>query len=222
METTTEQTTEQETTSASKPRKLATRLTYGEQREVEALWESGNYTLLQLAKRFNISTYTLQKHFKREDVKRGVSKEKAREVALKQAAIMAEKEAKRKADEHLKRVEETKSEHYSLSRIITKLAAHELTKAANGSAQLGTLGPNFKALDLAISALKKAREERWVVLGLDQDAQQGQSQTELVISELTPEQVEQMRAVQKQQDDFDALSDSIVSEEINVEEMNVD
>ena len=152
--------------------------------------------MLQLAKRFNISTYTLQKHFKREDVKRGVSKEKAREVALKQAAIMAEKEAKRKADEHLKRVEETKSEHYSLSRIITKLAAHELTKAANGSAQLGTLGPNFKALDLAISALKKAREERWVVLGLDKDVIDEDALPELVMSTMTDEQVQELRNMQ--------------------------
>ncbi|MCY1300238.1 hypothetical protein D9M70_497990 [compost metagenome] len=61
---------------------------------------------------------------------------------------------------------------------------------------------NLKALDNAMTVLKKAREERYAVLGLDRsDYVDDSALPELVISELTNEQIEAMRDRQEDSDD---------------------
>lgn len=66
-----------------------------------------------------------------------------------------------------------------------------------------------KALDVAMTTLKKAREERYAVLGLDRDDfVASEDLPELVISELTAEQIEKMRATDLDADDAVALADS--------------
>ena len=92
---------------------------------------------------------------------------------------------------------------------IGKLVFKEIVEAKNDGHAISTRVNNLKALDVAMTTLKKAREERYAVLGLDRDDfVASEDLPELVISELTAEQIEKMRATDLDADDAVALADS--------------
>lgn len=158
--------------------------------EAVALWESGAVTLPELAKKFDRHEQSFVQYFRRRGIKKG---RKTAELA-KRVEKKVEEQQVNDAAVIAARIRETKEEHYKMAAGLAKLTWNELLKAKQDGVPVGTAINNLKALESAMNVLKKAREERYSVLGLDRpDAIDENDVPELVISELTAEQIEELR-----------------------------
>lgn len=169
------------------------RMTPAQWAEAESLWESGQVTLADLAKKFNKAEETFSRYFKGKGLKKGAKaaehaekvKEKVADAIADDATVLAQ------------RIRETKEEHYQMARAIGKLTWREVLKAQSGGS-IAESTPEFKSLKEAMTVLKLVREERWAVLGLDNpDTENDANLPELVIQELTAEQIEEMQREQE-------------------------
>jgi hypothetical protein len=168
--------------------------------EAEALWESGAVTKVGLAKKLNVSCTAVLGHMKRHGVshasksnehKKRVSEEVGKALVT-DATILAA------------RIKETKEEHYKMAAGLAKLSWAEILTAKQNNAPFSAAINNLKALDAAMTVIKKAREERWAVLGLDSDDYIDEDGLpELLISELTAEQIKELR--ERDHTEFDNL-----------------
>lgn len=175
---------------AAKPAKSGTRLTPKQWAEAEALWESGEVTLDDLAAKFGKHKSNFSRHFDKLSIKRG-SKAEAHKKKVHEAVTAA---AVDDATVTAARIRETKEDHYKMSSSLAKLVWSEILTAKQGGHPLAVATANLKALDIAATSLKKLREERWAVLGLDKaDFIDEDGLPELTIQELTAEQLEELR-----------------------------
>lgn len=166
------------------------RLTPKQWAEAEALYESGEMTQTEIARKFDITPQSVFTHMKGKGL---VAGSKAQEHK-KRVAEEVTKAAIDDATIHAGRIRETKEEHYKMSAGIAKLAWSEILKAKSEGAPVSVAMNNLKALDAAMNVLTKARMERWAVLGLDRDVDLDEDGLpELLISELTAEQIEELR-----------------------------
>lgn len=168
--------------------------------EAEALWASGDVTLSDLAKKVGVSSTSVSLHMKKRKVTKG---EKAKEHS--------ERISKRVADDVLgdatiqsERIKETKEEHYKMSKGIARLVWNEVVQAQTKGGAYGAAQANLKALEIATNVLAKVRQERWAVLGLDKpDSVDVTQLPELVIEELTADQIQTLRDRDFNQGDYD-------------------
>lgn len=176
------------------------RLTVKQWAEAEALWESGTVTYEDLMNKFGLAQSSFERHFKKKGIVKG-----AKAAAIK--AKVDEKLAVAAIDEATiiaARIKETKEQHYTMSANLSKLAYSEILQAKKDGQPVAVAMNNLKALDKAMDVLAKARTERYAILGLDRpDAIDPDEMPELVISELTAEQIEEMR--KRDEADLDAL-----------------
>lgn len=170
------------------------RLTPGQWREAETLWESGEVTLRQLSERYGKTIETFKNHFAKYGVKKGVRKEELRKVAQEAAREQARNDAKIISE----RIKDTKDSHYKMAKHIAELTYNEILRVKQESGQFRSIKMDIQALLLAAETLKKVREERWVVLGLDKDVVDEDALPELVMSTMTEEQVQELRNMQKE------------------------
>lgn len=174
--------------------------------EAEALWESGQVTLADLSKKFEKAEETFSRYFKSKGIKKGAKAAEHAEKVKKEVAEGITDDAAVLAS----RIRETKEEHYQMARAIGKLTWREVLKAQT-SGNIASSTPEFKALKEAMTVLKTVREERWAVLGLDNpDTENDANLPELVIQELTAEQIEAMQ--RGQEDDLALRSLNLDSE----------
>jgi hypothetical protein len=183
-----------------------TRLTPKQWAEAEALWEAGEVTLPDLAARFGKHKSAFSAHFSKYKIVRGAKKaehaaavkEHVTKAAIDDATVLAA------------RIKETKEEHYKMASGLAKLTWNEILQAKAEGRQFSTALNNLKALDSAMSVLKKAREERWAVLGLDTDTGLDEDGLpELIISELTAEQIEALRA--RDEDELESQTEAAIA-----------
>lgn len=200
---------------AVKPKPKMTRVTPKQWAEAEALWESGEVTLEDLVNKFGKSLSTFKRHFD----KMGVVKGSKKEALKKRVAEEVVKAAIDDATITAARIRETKEEHYKMATGLAKLTWGEILKTKQDGAPVAVATNNLKALDLAMSVLKKAREERWAVLGLDRvDAVDGNELPELVISELTADQIQELRDRDNLEMDEPTKSNGVAGDDEVVEE----
>lgn len=192
--------TEPTSTAPKKPKTIKMPLTASQWREVEALWKAGEATLAVLSIRFGVSVSTLARHLK--GMKKG-----SRASTI--SSAVAEAVEKTIVDDSVilaARIRETKEDHYKMATGISKLAWAEILNARAAGTPFSTAANNLKALDNAMTILKKAREERFAVLGLDRtDASDPNDIPELVIAELTAQQIEDMGKADSLLDGEDGL-----------------
>jgi hypothetical protein len=177
-------------TAVAAPKTKHARLTPKQWAEAEALWESGEVTLEDLAARFGKHRSAFSAHFKAKGIEKGKKKEEHKAAVKEEVTKAAIDDATVLAA----RIKETKEEHYKMAAGLAKLSWNEILLAKSEGRAVSTALNNLKALDAAMTVLKKAREERWAVLGLDRDdAMDEDGLPDLVISELTAEQIEALR-----------------------------
>lgn len=165
-------------------------LTQKEWTEAKTLWESGEVTLTELSKKFDRHEQSFVRYFQRHKIKKGTNRAKHQKRVEKEV----EKAAMNDAAIIAARIKETKEEHYKMASGLAKLTWAEVLKTKQDGVPVSTALNNLKALDTAMTVLKKAREERYSVLGLDRpDAIDENDIPELVISELTAEQIASLR-----------------------------
>jgi hypothetical protein len=180
--------------------------------EAVALWENGAVTLPELAKKYDRHEQSFVQYFRRRGIKKGSK-----------LAKIATKVDKKVEEQHINdaeviaaRIRETKEEHYKMAAGLAKLTWAEVLKAKQDGVPVGTAINNLKALESAMNVLKKAREERYSVLGLDRaDSVDENEVPELVISELTADQIETLRqrSFRELQDIDDQISEMQPDEE---------
>lgn len=158
--------------------------------EIEALWESGTVIYADLVKKYGKAQSTFERHFAKKKIVKGAKAEVTKKRVEEKLAVAAVTEATVTAA----RITETKEQHYRMAQGLASLAWAEVIRAQRDKVPLASITANMKAIDLALSAVKKAREERYAVLGLDRpDAVDPDELPELVISELTAAQVQELR-----------------------------
>lgn len=183
-------TTTKPTAKVAKPASKSSRLTPKQWAEAEALWESGEVTLDDLAAKFSKHKSNFSRHFDKNGIKRG-AKAEAHKKKIADAVTAASVD---EASVSAARIRETKEEHYKMASGLAKLVWTEVITAKTGGHALATATANLKALDIAATALAKLRNERWEILGLDRsDYVDGDVIPELVISELTAEEIEKIK-----------------------------
>jgi len=179
--------------------------------EAEALWANGDATRKEIAKKLGVSESAVQQHM----AKAGVKYRQNADQHRAKIADAVQQAATEEASIHAQRIRETKNEHYAISQNIAKLVWQEVLTAKKNGQPLATAAPNLKALDIAISALAKARMERWAVLGLDRpDAVDTNELATLEINELTAGEIEELR--ERNFNDFEMEETEPVQETVEV------
>ena len=172
-------------------KKKHARLTPKQWAEAEALWESGEITYEGLAARFGKDKRIFWDHFKANGIVKG-SKAAAHKARVAEEVTKA---AQEEAALVASRIRETKEFHYNVNDKLGKLVWAEILQARQAGEPVATRFNNLKALELAVSTLKKLREDRFAVLGLDKDEHvDDDSLPSLIVEELTQQQVDDLRS----------------------------
>ncbi|MEZ2310758.1 hypothetical protein AB6809_29360 [Paraburkholderia sp. RCC_158] len=171
------------------------KLTESQKATMIALWESGEVTLSDLARRFArtergvslvLSKAGAEKGSKRAQVQSAVTEQVNAQLAG-EAGVIAGK------------IRETKDSHYAAAKVIAGLIQKQLVTAQQQGHPFATVQNEIKTLKLAAEALATLREERFILLGIN-DGEKGDEDElpELGIHEMTADQILEM---QQRQDD---------------------
>jgi hypothetical protein len=175
--------------------------------QAETLWEMGDATLEGLAAKLGVSESAVSKHMARAGVVRCSKSAKVKARVVDEVAKAAAEDAAVYAG----RIRETKEDHYKMASGLAKLAWAEILKAKNEGIPMSAIAGNLKSLDAAMTVLTKARSERWAILGLDKEGgDDDDGLPELVISELTDDQVKDLR--DRDFNEFEELGEVVVEE----------
>lgn len=186
-------------------------LTITEKAEAIALWKAGAVTLDQLAERFQRDRMTFIRLFNKE----GVTKGEAREAHERRVAEAVESAAVGDAAVLANRIRETKEQHYKMAQGIAAATYKLLAKAAQENRAVSTVAADLKAYKIAMDTLKTAREERYAVLGLNEEVQNEDTPLpDLVVQELTADQIKQMHKAAQESDDLGGLADGGALEDL--------
>ena len=121
-------------------------------------------------------------------------------------------EMAKQAAENVKRIVETRNDHYRFAEVLARMTMGEIIAAKNAKQAFATKDANLAALEVL-------RKERWVILGLDREDGDPEDMDELMITELSQEQIDAMQAEMRgleYSDPMDSLSDDdndVVDEE---------
>lgn len=190
---------------ATKEVKKVKRLTPKEWAEAEVLWANGDMTLTQLASKFGITDRAVHLHMTNKGVKKGAKAEEHKKKVAEAVTTAAVDDATITAA----RIRETKEEHYKMSAALAKMSFSEILEAKRNGSPVAVAMNNLKALDAAMTVLTKARMERWAVLGLDRaDTIDEDGLPELLISELTADQIQELR--DRDFNEFEGLDAEVV------------
>lgn len=163
--------------------------------EMERAWVEGRFaTVRDLAVHFGVpgDEANIKAHFTRKKLRRGQAVEDYNRRVQEELDKKAAEDARVLAE----RINETREEHYKMAAGLAKLTWAEILKAKQDNAPFSAVRSNLQSLESAMKVLKMAREERFAVLGLDKEdsGDEEDGLPELVINELTPEQIAEMRA----------------------------
>jgi len=173
--------------------------------QLRHLWEIGDSTLAELSNKFGVRVDTIQKRLKKEGSVKG---SRAHE-AIKNASEASEEELARQAVEVVKRIHETKNNHYVWNEAIGKMVMAELVEAKQLKQSVSMKDANLGALAKAAKTLEIIRKERYALLGLDKEDGDPEDMDELIISELDDEMIKRMQAEMRgmEFDTLDGLDD---------------
>lgn len=157
--------------------------------EIEEKWSLGDTTLEQLSTDYKVSVAHLSRSLAERGVKKG---SKAAEVKLAIQEAVHEQHVT-DAVEQMRRIEETKDEHYKYAKTLAALAFRLVAKQIQNKQSISAVKDDVKTVREALQALQIARNERWAVLGLDQDPDTGEESTTLIVQEMTQGDLQAVR-----------------------------
>ena len=172
------------------------RLTPAAWATIDGLWQAGETTLAELSERFGPSPRALQSHFAKANIVKG-------ERAAAMAASVREEVLKEElGDPDLKvaRAREIRERTFERANIVEDLIMQQLQLAQRDPTQVLRAGAALKMLSLAAGSLERLHEVKKRALGLDRDSPLKDELTELVIRDLTQEDVDEMRRQQEEDD----------------------
>lgn len=165
------------------------RLTPADWATIEEMWASGAVSLDQLAEQFLVNANYLSRELSKRGVKKGV---KSKELA----AAATEKVRETLVDVHaakIKRVAETKDEHYQFAQTLAKLTFQIIVNKVRNKQSIHGARDDIRTIKDAMMAIAIARDERFRVLGLDRDENTGDEIPALIVTEMTAPEIEAIR-----------------------------
>jgi len=187
--------------------KRKTQFKPSERAQIKALWESGEFTLSELAAKFNRNGDSLSRYFSERGIVKGA---KAEEYA---------KEIERKIFEDLmgdtgkiaKKVKTLKEDYLTRFDIAKKLTHNEIANVQKNKLSMAAALPNLRAIKEYIGILSACRAEEYDLLGvLELESRVEHSDLpELIISELTGKDIERMRLEQLKLTSLDEVEISV-------------
>lgn len=184
---------------AAKATRRGRRLSSTEKAEAIGLWRAGSVTLDELAARFDRDRTTFVRLFNAEGVVKGEAKveheqkvaEAVESAALGDAGLVAE------------RIRDTKEEHYKMASGMAKLTWTLIAECRREKRSVATIVNDLKSLKYAAEVIKTMREERFAVLGLnDKDRDDDTPMPDLVLRELTADEIKKMTNARIEEDDL--------------------
>lgn len=188
------------------PRKVARALNTREQAQAKAMWESGEITLDELAKKFGRNRTTFVNFFKREGIVKGATKEELQKKIEEEVA----KNLVSDASVYAARIKETKDQHYIYADNLAKLSWSIMRKAKIENRSMASTYDEQAAILKTMQVMKIAREERFAVLGINaQDSADDVPLPDLEIHELSANEIKEMHRQQMVQgeDGLDEVAD---------------
>lgn len=202
------------------------RLTDEEWAEVRSLWATGGVDLSSLSERYGVTPRAIQAHCAKHGVVRGSASAARAKAAEERILATAMPE---NGDDLAVKIRNAKAAALDDADAIRTLVRTQLQALAEPAAGLSAVAA-LRAIDIGASALERARRSRFAALGLDKgDPLVNVELPELIIRELTTEEVTAIRDQQLQEDaeqtrageldDFElaANDDDIISEGEDVE-----
>lgn len=162
-------------------------LTPAQRAEAIALWRSGGVTLADLSKKFGKRAETFSRMFLRMEIVKGSSIPAAAaklETAIATKVVTA-------AEETIRKIEVTKTEHYAMSRALARMAWQQLVRAREEKLDVGQLKDVMMTYKLAGDVIGNARKELFAILNVEKhDAVEDfEDLPELTVRELTDNEI---------------------------------
>ena len=170
--------------------------------EIDALWEIGDETLMDLAERYGVNTRTLQAHFAKSKVEKG---SKAAAIA---ASVKAEVFGKGLGDQDLtiQRARDTREAAYNHAVVVEDLMAGIIDTIGKDPSKWGAASA-VKTLALAATTFNRTHGLKQRALGLDKNSVLGEELPVLIFRDLSEEEIQ----AHQESDDEDE-EDSFVSD----------
>ena len=168
--------------------KTGKRLTPTEWGQIEEMWASGDFTLVDLASTFGANASYLSTAL----AKRGIDKGSKAEIYAAAAKDETAKEMISDAANNIKRIKDSKDEHYKYASAIAKLIFSVIAKAVSDKKPLSEIKDDVATLKLAMSGIQMARADRWAITGLDREPDAGDEIPVLPIEEFTQKELDEI------------------------------
>jgi ATP-dependent Lon protease len=177
--------------------------------EITTLYESGVVTSVEeLAEQFDVNAQHLWREIKRRGIVKGSkSKELEEKAAKKVQETLVDVHAQK-----IKRVAETKDDHYKYANTLAKLMFSLIAKQVQGRLPINAVRDDIRTIKDAISGLAIARDERFRILGLDKDTDLGDEVPALIVTEMTEADLKAVRDRQKEELGLDIPDDEDIEE----------
>ena len=161
--------------------------------KAEAMYESGDYSLEQIAETFSVHKLTVQRHMKSKGIEKGAAAKRLKE----KIDARAEEAAEEEVDETTRRIQEVKERHFMLNTTIDKKITKELIEAEREGRPISTAHNNLKSYKLMAETLKITRSNEYEILGITDDLADDEL-PDLEIRDMLEEEIAEMRGDQAQ------------------------
>ncbi|MFY0736553.1 hypothetical protein [Aurantimonas sp. NFXS3] len=191
-------------TEAVTPKRRYTRLTPATWAEIRSHWQVGEVTLAELAHRYDVSTRALQTHFSKHGTVKGA------EAAALAQAVQAKVLEQDLPDEDMlvERARTTRETSFKNATVVENLVMTQLAHAQRSPEAAFKASAALKALSLAAGTLERLYALKSSALGLDKDPAHGRELPELVLHDITLEEIDAI-----QRGDGNEVDDELVDEE---------
>ncbi|MBV6634378.1 MAG: hypothetical protein KI788_00555 [Mameliella sp.] len=192
------------------PTKKYRQLTPLEFERAKTMWEMGSATLADLAEEFDVHPSSMYERLQRAGAKRG--------SRVHEAMAKMEEDTQEEVAKAARRVQETKESHYRYAEAIAQMTMNTLVEARKNKRTIASTDPDLTALNKAAKTLEITRKERYTLLGLDSEGTEPGEEDEILITEMSSDQIEEIQNASRGVVGNDDGVDGLLSEIDIVEE----
>lgn len=171
------------------------RLTPTEWDSASQMWASGDFTLDEIAERYDITPAALHRRFQ----KAGVEKGQAKETLQKAMQQSIESKANQKAAELIEMASQVKELHIKGAQMLSKRLMYEIKKATEDGRSLAMIRDDIRSIQDASKTLQTNYQTVERILHLDREETPDDEIPELVVRRMTNEDVAELRDQQSRE-----------------------
>lgn len=168
--------------------------------EVAALYETGAVTQQQIAEQLGVHFAYVSRKFKKLGVGRPDELKGVQQEAVKEQVAKVQEAALERAEELGSRAGRTVEFYIDANEKISRLALMTLARAQKEQRPLATATNDLKAIKLTMDILATGRTEAYTLLGLDKDDDKDDNLPDLVIREMTEDEMDAVRNSKREED----------------------